>query len=143
MFSFLFLSTSHLHSFRSSSDYRRGLLAVCVSSPTTSKTEGQSNSAMQRNIATFFSITCHYTFLFYHCYLQTVTRCFIHTDQSVSYYTSAHLFNQSVSYYTFSLLLTQLVSYYTFFTVYMYKKNMLQHYLAFISLLLMELNCGL
>jgi len=30
-----------------------------------------------------------------------------------------------------------------FCTVYVYKKNMLQHYLAFIALLLMELNCGL
>ena len=53
------------------------------------------------------------------------------TDQSVSYYTFAHLFmpiseqlhfctvdslflNQSVSYYTFSLLLSQSMSYYTF-----------------------------
>ena len=60
-------------------------------------------------------------------------------------------FNQSESYYT---LFNQSVSYYTFFTVYMYKKYMLQHYLAFIALLelnyepfivllLMELDYGL
>ena len=34
----------------------------------------------------------------------------------------------------------KLVSYYT---VYMYEENMLQHYLAFITLLLMELNYAL
>ena len=67
------------------------------------------------------------------------------TDQSESYLihlftVDSLFFNQSESYYTFSLLLSQSVSYYTFFTVYMYKKNMLQHYLAFISLLLMCLN---
>ena len=68
------------------------------------------------------------------------------TDQSVSYYTFSLLtvcFSTNQRAITlFSLLLRQSVSYYTFFTVYMYKKDMLKHYLAFISLLLMELNYG-
>ena len=62
------------------------------------------------------------------------------TDQSVSYYTFALLTVCFSAITLFALLFSQSVSYYTFFTVYMYKKNMLQHYLAFISL---ELYYGL
>ena len=42
--------------------------------------------------------------MLYRCYLQTVTRCFVRTDQSASYYTFAHLFSQSASYYNSALL---------------------------------------
>ena len=74
----------------------------------------------------------------------------------MSYYAFAHLFmpiseqlhfctvdslflNQSVSYYTFSLLHSQSMGYYTFLHCLHVQKNMLQHYLAFIALLLVEL----
>ena len=49
-------------------------------------------------------------------------------------------FNQSENFYTFALFLSQSVSYYTFLHCLHVQGNIFQHYLAFILLLLMQLN---
>ena len=92
MFSFLFFSTSRSHSLRSSSDYRRGLLAVCIcSSPMNSKREGLSSSASETPqhspLLLVLAITLFYSTV---AIYKTVTRRFVRTDQSANYFTFAH-----------------------------------------------------
>ena len=74
----------------------------------------------------------------------TVDSLFFNQSELLHFFTADSLFfNQSESYYTFCTVVQPINELLHFCTVYMYKKNMLQHYLAFIALLLMELNYGL